>query len=268
MTLAGSWYPRTAKEVSKTLSDWRMTEDEGGRYSSAVVPHAGWYYSGKTASEALSGACIGKDMIFIVGGHLPSGHPVLAAQEDELEVPGGAAVNRLDILERLRKAIVIEEDVYRDNTVEVVLPMAQYYAPEADFLWLRAPADISSIKLAGEIFRITAELNINAAVIGSTDLTHYGSSYYFQPAGSGDAALKWVKEKNDAGIIRDIVKMDPSAVIDNAKKNKAACSAGAAAAAVEFGRLKGVPKGRLVNYTTSYDIRPAESFVGYAGIVF
>jgi len=268
MTLAGSWYPHSNDEIAKMLSVWTRGNDSRDDYVSAVVPHAGWYYSGKIAARAAQCVCGDRELIVIVGGHLPPGHSVLAALEAEFEVPGRKVSNRLDLIAKLRKKINIDEDVYQDNTVEIVLPMASYFAPGADFLWLRAPADMTAVQLAAEVFQITSDENINTALLGSTDLTHYGSNYYFQPAGGGEAALKWVKEENDAGIISRMLSMDAKAVIEHADKNKSACSAGAAAAAMEFARLSGTVEGRLNDYATSYDIRPAESFVGYAGVLF
>ena len=53
-----------------------------------------------------------------------------------------------------------------------------------------------------------------------------------------------------------------------ALREHSACSAGAAAAAAEYARLQGASKGRLIRYTTSWDVYPADSFVGYAAIVF
>jgi hypothetical protein len=268
MTLAGSWYPETEDEVSRAVSTWVGYNRNGGPRISAIVPHAGWYYSGKIAAETLSGVCRGRELIIVIGGHLPAGRPVLAAYEEELEIPGRRLVNRCDLITEIKKKIKVEEDVFQDNTVEVVLPLASYFAPDAEFLWLRAPSDLSSVKLAEELYRITSGSGINTAVIGSTDLTHYGSNYYFNPAGTGSSALKWVKEENDARIINEMLNMNPAGILNDADENKSACSSGAAAAAVEFARLSGIKKGRLVEYSTSYDVSPAESFVGYAGIRF
>lgn len=267
MILAGAWYPDSSEDVERTLSSWAGGEAEAAG-SAAVVPHAGWYYSGKIAARTLSGVCSGAELIVVIGGHLPAGAGVLGAFEDAFEIPGRAVRNRPDIITELQKEINIEEDLYRDNTVEVVLPMAAYFVPEADFLWLRAPADSSAAGIGDAIWEITEKKNIKTVVVGSTDLTHYGSSYNFQPEGRGNAAVDWVKKVNDAGIISRMLKMDTEAVIEHALKHKSACSAGAAAAAISFGALKGVGEGQLVEYSTSWDVSPSESFVGYAGIRF
>ncbi|MBN2323714.1 MAG: AmmeMemoRadiSam system protein B, partial [Spirochaetes bacterium] len=47
-----------------------------------------------------------------------------------------------------------------------------------------------------------------------------------------------------------------------------ACCPGAVCAAIGAVKAGGVKKGVLVTYTTSYDVRPDSSFVGYAGVVY
>jgi len=50
-SLPMGWYPREKGEVSAFLSDF----DNKNRSSrAAIMPHAGWYYSGRTAALAAS----------------------------------------------------------------------------------------------------------------------------------------------------------------------------------------------------------------------
>ena len=47
-----------------------------------------------------------------------------------------------------------------------------------------------------------------------------------------------------------------------------ACSAGAAVSAIATSKAMGAQQGVLVDYYTSYEILPDDSFVGYAGIIY
>ena len=105
-------------------------------------------------------------------------------------------------------------------------------------------------------------------VAGSTDLTHYGPNYGFLPEGLGDRALQWVRTVNDRRIIDSMLALDTAGAIEKALKERSACSAGGAAAAMSFARARGARSGELLRYMTSSDVYPADSFVGYAGIVF
>jgi len=99
-------------------------------------------------------------------------------------------------------------------------------------------------------------------------LTHYGSNYGFTSHGDGPSAVDWVKNSNDSRIIETMLAMDPVKVIDEALTNQNACCAGAAATAIAAAGRLGAQRAQTVVYATSYDKRPADSFVGYVGIVF
>jgi AmmeMemoRadiSam system protein B len=264
---SGSWYPDDKSEIESVLNDWTAGLLPDVR-TAGIAPHAGWYYSGRTAARVVKQVCAEKELLVIIGGHLPPGGPILAAAEDRISLASGDAVNRLDLINELRNSVAIGSDNLADNTVELVLAMAVAIFPGVDIMWLRAPADMKSVRLAEALYELTEKKSIKTGVIGSTDLTHYGKNYSFLPEGSGMKAVDWVKNVNDAGFISLITKMEYEKALQHAAMQKSACSAGAAAAAAKFAGLSGISSGKLIDYVTSYDIRPDESFVGYAGIVY
>jgi hypothetical protein len=105
-------------------------------------------------------------------------------------------------------------------------------------------------------------------VLGSTDLTHYGYNYAFTPKGVGKEAVDWVKNKNDKRVVDLMLEMDTEEIIRESLINSNACCSGAAATAIAAMKRMGATKGERLIYTTSYDIRPDNSFVGYVGAVF
>jgi AmmeMemoRadiSam system protein B len=109
---------------------------------------------------------------------------------------------------------------------------------------------------------------ISIVAIGSTDLTHYGPNYGFMAKGGGPKSVEWVKKENDQGFITEALRMDGEGLLKHAAEHYSACSAGAAASAVATSKKLGAGKGMLLEYYTSYDIMPDDSFVGYAGIVY
>ncbi len=242
--------------------------DEGPRACAGIVPHAGWHFSGRLALEVLSVLCRGIDTMVIIGGHLGPADRIVAAFEDSFETPLGELKADARLLERLRAAVDLEEDRERDNTVEIQLPLVRHLAAGAMVLALRAPPSAIAGTLGKAIADAAAALGRRVAVAGSTDLTHYGSNYRFSPAGRGEEALRWVREVNDRRLVDRMLAMDVDAALDRARRERSACSAGAAAAAMGFARASGARQGTLVGYLTSWDVQPAESFVGYAGILF
>jgi hypothetical protein len=62
--------------------------------------------------------------------------------------------------------------------------------------------------------------------------------------------------------------MDGPGALEHAARSQSACSAGGAVSAMAAARALGSDKGCLVDYYTSHDVMPGDSFVGYAGILF
>ena len=267
-SLPAGWYPRDPRAVTEFLNPF---SSQNGSGRAAISPHAGWYYSGALAALGVSSLTRDAQTIVILGGHLGDGSPPLFAKEDAVRTPYGSmeidAALRQDLISELGGA----EDRYRDNTIEVLLPMARYYFPDAKLLWLRLPAEIESFDAGKTISRTAARLNIKINVLASTDLTHYGSNYGFSPKGSGKAALRWVREVNDADFIRAVEAGDPEKALKCAEDERAACSAGAVLGAMGFAQEEKLGNARLLEYATSADITGEEepdSFVGYAAFAF
>lgn len=156
----------------------------------------------------------------------------------------------------------------QDNTIELQLPFIKYFFPEAAVLGIGVPPTEASLTIGTAVVDAARQLGLTPKIIGSTDLTHYGSSYGFTCHGSGPSAVAWVKQENDRRIIEAMLDLDPKQLLSEALENQNACCPGAAAAAIEAGRHLGAREAESISYATSHDRSPGESFVGYVGIVF
>jgi len=172
------------------------------------------------------------------------------------------------LLERFDFKVETGRHHHPDNTIELQLPFIKYLFPDVKIIPIGAPPTATSLEVGRTAAEIAAELGLRIKVIGSTDLTHYGSNYGFTSHGDGPSAVDWVKNSNDSRIIETMLAMDPVKVIDEALANQNACCAGAAATAISAAGHLGAQRAQTVVYATSYDKRPADSFVGYVGIVF
>ncbi len=268
-SLPPGWYPATERETRNWIEgklsrlNGTVTEARGG-----IVPHAGWEFSGRLALEVFNALDRDIETIVIVGGHLAPSDGIYAQFEDGFETPLGIIKSDKELLTELQKAIPIVEDRYADNCVEVELPFVKYLCPDALVVGMRAAPTGDSIRLGDVIYSTASSLGRKVAVIGSTDLTHYGLNYGFLPAGTGKDALRWVREVNDREFIELVLNFKAKEAIDHAIKNRSACSAGGAGAVIGFALGEGIKNSALLNYYTSYDIFPSESFVGYAGIIY
>ena len=270
--LEGGWYPRDLDELSRLLADWLPDRVEGRAFA-ALAPHAGWIYSGRLSALAVSSLRL-SDTIAVIGGHLGAQDPMLCGYEDAFETTGGV----IEADSELRAALLVElrdsglpaplGDEDADNSVEVILPLVKALQPHARILWLRCPPRLDSKELGAALGRAAAILGRKVTCIGSTDLTHYGPAYGFVPAGRGEDAETWVRKVNDRGFVDTLLDMNCEAALLVARKRASACSAGAAAAALAFALEAGSTEARLLGYSTSLDVRKAESFVGYAALSF
>jgi hypothetical protein len=274
-SLPSGWYPRNSTEVTMKINNFLSEFDRSAPFTRAVIaPHAGWYYCGRIAARAFSLLEPEADTVIILGGHLPPGYPPLFALEDAVRTPFGTMPLDTELRLLLFEQLGGAEDRYRDNTVEVLLPMAHFFFPHANLLWLRLPAEITSFNAGKSIAQAAAKLNRKVNVIASTDLTHYGKNYGFCPRGKGEAALRWVREENDAAFIKAVQDGKPDKVLLNAEKDSSSCSAGAVLGAMGFAEEQSLnkPDVRLLEYATSADMDEtpdtADSFVGYAAMAF
>jgi AmmeMemoRadiSam system protein B len=277
---AGSWYPARASECEREI---RAFVERGGirpprlrRLVGGILPHAGWYFSGNIACNVLYFLKTAEgpppDVLVLFGMHLSPSSPSIMMPKGAWETPFGA----LPVAEELAGVLAHQfpfrlETVDRftqDNTIELQLPFVKYFFPKATILALGVPPADASLAIGQAVVDAARQLGLTLKVIGSTDLTHYGSNYGFTRHGSGPSAVAWVKQENDRRIIEAMLDLDPKRLLAEALENQNACCPGAAATAIEAGRHLGAGEAESISYTTSHDRSPGESFVGYVGIVF
>lgn len=268
-TLPPGWYPATDDQVLSQCKSWEADLDAPSHdYVAAVVPHAGWAFSGHLAFRTLRELRRPAETIVVAGGHLRDSDPLLIAPEDTYETPMGDMRVDQELADHLAQSFDTREDRVPDNTVEVQLPLLRYLFPGALVVAIRCPPGPLSVETGISVARYAIEHGREVRFVGSTDLTHYGPAYGFSPRGEGPQAVEWVREVNDRMIMDAMQAMDTEETVRLAVENRAACSSGAAAAAMSFSRELGAARGDLVGYAQSYDVRPDPSFVGYAGVGF
>jgi len=274
--LPRGWYPFDGtdcqREIESCIEGWLPPPSLSGMERGGIVPHAGWYFSGMLAAKVFYSLKSKRkiDVVVLYGGHLGPDDPPRIVMEEAWENPLGDVEIHRDFAKSLSKRIDAKEESPSsgDNTIEVQLAMVKYFFPKAKLLAIRSPASLQAEGLGKEVATIAKKEGISIVAVGSTDLTHYGPNYGFLTKGTGPSSVEWVKRENDKGFVDRALKMDIEGVLEHAQKNESACSVGAAASAIATCKALGAEKGMLLDYYTSYDILPDDSFVGYAGIVY
>ena len=275
---AGSWYPSSASECEREI---RSYIDKGAAGNAAatdrtggIVPHAGWFFSGKIACNVIYSLQEGgrPDTVVIFGMHLHTDSACYIMAEGAWQTPFGDLPVDEDLAAELTGnfsfTLETPDNFTPDNTIELQLPFIKYFFREAKILAMGVPPHKQSLRIGGAVAEIAKKTGRRIKVIGSTDLTHYGANYGFSPRGTGKKAVEWVRNENDRRVIKAMLEMDPEKVIAEARANQNACCAGAAAAAIETAKNLDAHSAAEIAYATSYDKSPGDSFVGYVGIVF
>ncbi|MBI4615305.1 MAG: AmmeMemoRadiSam system protein B [Planctomycetes bacterium] len=281
---ARRWYPPAERACRDQLREMLSGTEEllprelprapvGG-----LAPHAGWVYSGKTAAavfRALGERVRPQAIVFFGSVHVPGVDAPTIWDGGAWETPIGPMEVARDLVEAILARcpdVVADEEPHREeHSVEVQLPFARHYWPDAGVAVLMVPPDERAPGVGRAAARAVRELGLSAIGVGSTDMTHYGPRYGFTPKGVGAEAHRWVTEENDRRMIERIAALDSAGVLAESRERHNACSAGAIAAVLAFASELGARRGTLLHYTTSHDARPAGppvDFVGYSGFVF
>jgi MEMO1 family protein len=275
---AGSWYPGTESDCRQVIEEFCKTTASCPQSDKpivgGIVPHAGWYYSGRIACHVIE--CLKSstmpDTIVLFGRHLSPGSSNYIMKEGGWATPLGV----LEVDEAMGEKLSAEfhftvetpHHHEQDNTIEVQLPFIKYFFPNVEILPLGVPPNLASLAIGERAAELAGSMGKRILILGSTDLTHYGQNYGYAPKGMGKAAVDWVKNENDRRVVDLILKMDPEGVIDESLRSQNACCSGAVATAISAVKKLGATKGEKLHYATSFDTQPSNSFVGYVGVVF
>jgi AmmeMemoRadiSam system protein B len=275
---AGSWYPAGAREcerqIQEFLADGPPALSPQAARVGGIVPHAGWFFSGKIAAQVIAALKHGPDpdVIAVLGMHLAPGNPNFIMCSGAWETPLGAIEIAEDVASRLAQGFAFHVETARrhhqDNTIELQLPFIKHVFPGARIVPLGIAPEPRSLAIGEALVDIAAHLGRTLKVLGSTDLTHYGPNYGFTPRGHGEEAHAWVREHNDPAFINKALAMDALGAMEEGLKSRNACCAGAAAVAIAAAKRLGAVRGEEIAYRTSREKSPGASFVGYAGVVF
>jgi AmmeMemoRadiSam system protein B len=275
---SGSWYPADRQSCDAQI---RQFLDEGTTWTATIdapvggiVPHAGWYFSGSLACNVihrLSRTTL-PDVVVVFGMHLHPGSARYIMPEGAWETPFGPMPVDTALAGELTRQFNFQIETptrfQQDNTIELQMSFIHYFFPESRIVAMGVPPAPETISLAGSVVAAAKALGYTIAVIGSTDLTHYGPNYGFTSRGAGQAGDDWVRDKNDRRVIEAMLRMEAEGVIREGLSSDNACCSGAAAAAIAAGKALGATRAEEMAYATSYDKSPGDSFVGYVGVIF
>ena len=242
----------------------------------ALVPHAGWVYSGKTAAHAwVALAGVRPEVVVLLGAvHRPGVARATVWNGGPWSTPLGAlevdAALGAAIVEAGSGSIVFGTAPHiGEHALEVQAPFIKELMPLASIVAIQVPADQRAPAIGRRIADAIAADPRPIVLAASSDLTHYGPRYGFAPGGGGLGGVAWGRA-NDDRLVDRAVAMDSVGVLEEAATHQNACGAGALAATISACRALGATAAALLHQTTSFDERPGDPSlsVGYASVLY
>ncbi len=248
--VAGQFYGGTRSEcraeIEACLPAGDLTVPLPEPIAAAIVPHAGWVFSGDLAAAAFKAIRqVNKKVdTFVLFGaaHRYSGSGPAVDDSDGWQTPLGEIMIDRPLAAEIANAGAAAEPQAHDgeHSIEVQVPFIQYLFSAAQIVPVLVPVagfDPAFGTRVGAL--INRQTDKEIVCIASTDLTHYGPRYGFAPQGVGEKALQWAKEVNDAEFIKLAMKMEPERLLQSALDKSNACGPAATAALVAAAKARG-----------------------------
>jgi hypothetical protein len=259
--VAGQFYSRNAEGLREELDNcFAGTKGQGLPQLpavGAVVPHAGYTYSGHVAAHVYARLPKAETFIIIGPNHRGIGSAVSVSSETWSTPLGSVEADR-EFIEKLPKKIIdTDEDAHRqEHSLEVQVPFLQYAFKSFRIvpIVMSLQDDETAKEVGEEIAKAMSETKRNAIIIASSDFTHY------EP----DSAAR----QTDRQVIEAILEMDVEKMYRRIfEKDASVCGYGPIAAMLNATK-KVASGGELLEYATSGDVvGDKSSVVGYAGII-
>ncbi|HEX58698.1 MAG TPA: MEMO1 family protein [Methanomicrobia archaeon] len=258
--VAGQFYEGTREALLRRLESCfsGIARDEDEKVVGAVVPHAGYMYSGRVAAHAYARLPKADTFVILGPNHHLAGSAV-AASRDTWSTPLGAVEVDVEFVDALPRHIIdVDETAHRyEHSIEVQLPFLQFIFGDFKFVPIcMALSDAETANdVASEIVEAAAKLRRKIVVLASSDFTHY------EPDN--------VARSNDLYAIDAITRLDVNDFYRRIyERNVSACGVGPIGAMLYATKALGAKSGELVKYATSGDITGDRSaVVGYAAIL-
>jgi len=261
--VAGRFYPGTAQEIERMLADMLPAERTPEPWAAAMVPHAGWIYSGKLAAAVFSRVQFPSRAIILAPKHHRNGPDWAVAPHRVWSLPGGDVESDPELAEQLSKAVQgLELDAgahAREHSIEVQLPIIARLAPKTRVLGIAMHGgDLAALeRFAEQLAGVIRTLPDPPLLIISTDMNHYAD----------DARTRQI----DRLALEAIEALDPARLLKTVAENRISmCGVTPAVVVLEtLRRLGSLTRCEKVGYTTSADASgDTRQVVGYAGMLF
>jgi len=259
--VAGTFYAGTRDRLRLQVEDLLPKGAVSERAIGAVVPHAGYMYSGRVAASVFARAEFPEAFVILGPNHTGQGAGAAIMSYGQWETPLG----QVQIDHELGKAIlanssVLEEDHlahFREHSIEVQLPFLQYFERPFGFvpICLFSHEYAACQEVGQAVAAAVRRSGRRVLVVASTDMSHYVSR--------DDAAVM------DRKAIDAILTLDPEGLHQVVRREGITmCGFHPTVAMLVAAKALGATRADLVAYTDSGEVtRQLDEVVAYAGLL-
>ncbi len=262
------FYPSNGSQLGEVLDELLPKEPQREPWTGAMVPHAGWQYSGPLAADVLSRLEIPSRVIVLAPKHRPQGADWAVAPHQTWHLPGADLESDPELAQRLAESIGgLELDAaghQAEHAIEVALPFLARLAPRSRVLGIVLHGgDLAALeRFADELAAVLKELPERPLLLLSSDMSHE----------RGRRDNRAYVEEMDRVAIDAMKTLDPAQLYETVVgKGITMCGFRAAVLGMAtLHRLDALHRVVEVGHATSADApggRP-DYVVGYAGMLF
>ncbi len=258
--VAGQFYPQQEDRLKAYLSQV-IEERKREKVKGAVVPHAGYIYSGRVAASVYSSILIPDTVILLGPNHTGRGALFSLMREGIWSTPlGNIPIHREMANHILSLSSNLEEDEEAhllEHSLEVQLPFLKYLNPQVKIVPIILSPSTYPVyeEIGNALAQAIQERKEETLILASSDFTHY------QP--------QEIAEKNDKLAIEAILKLDGKILLERVEKYRITMCGYAPTVVMLVASCKlNARQGILIEYTTSGEVTgDYQEVVGYAGII-
>lgn len=258
--VAGQFYPGNWSGLKTQVDDYLQGETESDKTLLAMVPHAGYVFSGAVAGKTIARANLSRRIILLGPNHSGRGTKMAVWDKGKWIMPGFEAPvdsGLADILTQVNGFTADYEAHQQEHSLEVILPFLKVSLDKFSMVPVAvAESDLDLLLDAGKsLGQSLKNKGEDVSVVVSSDMSHYVSQ---------DQA----REKDQLAIDQ-VLALDPEGLYRTVAGNRISmCGMLPMVLGLACVRELGATKGRLVDYATSGDVNNDYSkVVGYAGLI-
>ena len=257
-SVAGTFYPGRAETLRRELDDLIPAAPKS-KALAAIVPHAGYKYSGKVAGAVFARIEVPRDVVLLCFNHRGIGQDFAFWPEGAWRTPLGDAPVNAELARRIQVACAgVAEDqasFLGEHSGEVQVPFLQRLRPDVRLAPVALSVGLGSSARLEDFGRSLAAVEGDFLVVASTDLNHYE-----------DQETTLAK---DRAVISAIEALDvPALTSEIRSRDISMCGFAPTIATIAYAKARGAAAAHTVMHATSGDVSgDYDRVVGYAGMI-